>query len=201
MGGRHPPVPAPGEVLDLPGDRPRAAARGKQSGTPLGRPHAAPAPGVRGDRYGGPQAPARDRGRRSTPPRTRGTLAHPPPSSPTTRRTTELALRTGRTRACWAGARAEAGGRHPQGTRGPIRWPTTTRSKTIRDTAPSGRARYTRSETAPPRPEAQDTRRGRPGAPSSKTSSLRHRLQDPPRHARQLKHRRQPCRAQRHLSQ
>ena len=125
----------------------------------------------------------------------------PPPSSPTTRRTTELALRAGRTRACWAGARAEAGGRHPQGTRGPIRWPTTTRSKTIRDTAPSGRARYTRSETAPPRPEAQDTRRGRPGAPSSKTSSLRHRLQDPPRHARQLKHRRQPCRAQRHLSQ
>ena len=65
----------------------------------------------------------------------------PPPSSPTTRRTTELALRAGRTRACWAGARAEAGGRHPQGTRGPTRWPTTTRSKTIRDTAPSGRAR------------------------------------------------------------
>ena len=38
-----------------------------------------------------------------------------------------------------------------------------------------------------PAPRAQDTRRGRPGAPSSKTSSLRHSLQDPPRHTRQPK--------------
>lgn len=45
-----------------------------------------------------------------------------------------------------------------------------------------------------PAPRAPDTRRGRPGPPSSKTSSLRHSLQDPPRHARQPKHRRQPCR-------
>lgn len=47
----------------------------------------------------------------------------PPPSSVTTRRATELALR------------AKASGRHPQGTRGSIRWFTTARSKAIR---PSG---------------------------------------------------------------
>ena len=110
----------------------------------------------------------------------------PPPSSPTTRRTTELALRAGRTRACWAGARAEAGGRHPQGTRGPIRWPTTTRSKTIRDTAPLQADPGTHDQRRPhPAPRAQDTRRGRPGAPSSKTNSPRHRLQSCPRHTRQ----------------
>ncbi len=50
------------EGPDLPGDRPRAAAPRKQSGTRLGRQHAAPTPGVRGDRYGGPQVPVHDRG-------------------------------------------------------------------------------------------------------------------------------------------
>mgnify|MGYP000997529459 CR=1 FL=1 len=40
-----------------------------------------------------------------------------------------------RTGVRWAGAWAEVGGRHPQGTRGPIRWSTTARRKAIRDTA------------------------------------------------------------------
>ena len=48
-----------------------------------------------------------------------------------------------------------------------------------------GRARYTRSETTPLRPGVQDAGRGRPGAPSSKTSSLKDRFQGCPRHARQ----------------
>ena len=50
-----------------------------------------------------------------------------------------------------------------------------------------GRARYTRSETTPLRPGVQDAGRGRPGAPSSKTSSLKDRFQGCPRHARQSK--------------
>ena len=66
VGGRHPPASAPGEGPDPPGDRPRAAARRKQSGTRSGRPHAAPAPGVRGHRHSGPQAPDEKR-RYSTP--------------------------------------------------------------------------------------------------------------------------------------
>ena len=37
---------------------------------------------------------------------------------------------------CWAGAWAEVGGCDPQGTRGSIRWFTTAKSKTTRDTAP-----------------------------------------------------------------
>ena len=83
VGGRHPPVSEPGEGPDLPGDRCRAAVPGRWSGTPLGRPHAAPAPGVRGDRHGGPQVP--DEEGEDDPPRPRprhpGT---PPPSSPGT---------------------------------------------------------------------------------------------------------------------
>ena len=47
-----------------------------------------------------------------------------------------------------------------------------------------GRARYTQSETTPFRPGAQDAGRGPPGAPSSKTSSLKDRFQSCPRHAR-----------------
>ena len=48
-------------------------------------------------------------------------------------------------------------------------------------------ARNTQSETAPLRPGAQDAGRGRPGAPSNKTSSQRHRFQSCPRHAQQPK--------------
>ena len=48
-----------------------------------------------------------------------------------------------------------------------------------------GQPRYTRSETAPLRPGVQDTGRGRPGAPSSKTTSPRHHFQSRPRHTRQ----------------
>ena len=47
----------------------------------------------------------------------------------------EINASTGRTGVCWAGAWAEVGGCDPQGTRGSIRWSTTARSKTIRDTA------------------------------------------------------------------
>ena len=47
----------------------------------------------------------------------------------------EIIASTGRTGVCWAGAWVEVGGRHPQGTRGSIRWSTTARSKAIRDTA------------------------------------------------------------------
>ena len=136
MGGRHPPVPAPGEGPDLPGDRPRAAARGKQSGTRLGRQHAAPAPGVRGDRHGGPQVPAHDRRRRYS------TRFHSDRGCQYTSEQLsqhlgryEINASTGRTGVRWAGARAEAGGRDPQGTRGSTRWSTTARSKTTRDTA------------------------------------------------------------------
>ena len=71
------------EGPDLPGDRCRAAVPGRWSGTPLGRPHAAPAPGVRGDRYGGPQVPDEE-GQDDPPrpgPRHPGT---PPPGSPGT---------------------------------------------------------------------------------------------------------------------
>ena len=41
------------------------------------------------------------------------------------------------------------------------------------------------SETTPLRPGVQDTGRGRPGAPSSKTNSLKDRFQGCPRYARQ----------------
>lgn len=85
----------------------------------------------------------------------------------------------------WAGARAEAGRRHPQGTRGSIRWSTTARNKTVRDIAsqvePDTQVRH-----SPTPPGAQDTGRGRPEAPSNKTNS--------PRHTRQPKPCRQPCR-------
>ena len=57
----------------------------------------------------------------------------------------------GRTGVRWAGARAEAGGRDPQGTAEPTRWSTTTRSRTTRDTATQAEP-GTRSQTTPPRP-------------------------------------------------
>ena len=60
VGGRYHLYPHLGGVR-VPGDRPRAAARRKQSGTRLGRQHVAPAPGVRGDRHGGPQVPVHKR--------------------------------------------------------------------------------------------------------------------------------------------
>ena len=101
VGGRHPPASAPGEGPDPPGDRPRAAARRKQSGTRSG--HAAPA------------------------------------------------------LVCEA-----------------------------IDTA--ARRRPTRRDDIPLRPGAQDAGRGQPGAPSNKTSSLRHNFQGCPRHAWQPMH-------------
>ena len=189
MGGIHL-YPHPGG-LDLPGDRPRAAARGKQSGTPLGRPRAAPAPGVRGDRYGGAQAPAHDRGRRSTPPRTRGTPARlrparrppgGPRSSPSGR---EGPGRAGR-----------APGRKPAGA-------TLKEREGLSDGPPPQEARP--SGTPPPQVDlgTHDQRRPhpalghrtpgeadqerRPGPPSNTTNNPRHRLQSCPRHAQQPK--------------
>ena len=91
-------------------------------------------PGLRGDRHGGPQVP--DEEREDDP---------PPPGRGSQYTSTQLADHlesygtrpsVGRTGVCWAGAWAEVGGRHPQGTRGSIRWSTTARNKAIRDTAP-----------------------------------------------------------------
>ena len=178
MGGRHPPVPAPGEVLDLPGDRPRAAAPGKQSGTRLGRPRAAPAPGVRGDRHGGPQAPAHDRGRRYST-RTGGCQYT---SEQLARHLKGYGTRpsVGRAGVCWAESfnatlknervYQMVHHRKKQGHPGYCL---------------PGRARYTRSEMTPLRSGVQDAGRGRPGASSNKTSSLKGRFQSCPRHARQ----------------
>ena len=86
-----------------------------------------------------------------------------------------------RTGVRWAGAWAEAGGRRLQGTRGPIRWSTTARSKTIRDTAPPFRpspeqARNTQSETAPPRPEGT----GHPARPTRSTEQQDKQPETPP---------------------
>ena len=146
--------------------------------------HAAPAPGVRGDRHGGPQAPAHDRGRRSTPPRTRGTPARlrparRPPGGPRS----SPSGRAGPGRAGRAPGRKPAGATlkereglsdgpppqeaRPSGTPPPFR--------------PSPeQARNTRSETAPPRPEAQDTRRGRPGASTRTTEQQDKQPETPP---------------------
>ena len=90
----------------------------------------------------------------------------------------------GRTGVCWAGAWAEVGGCDPQGTRGSIRWciPQEARPSGI---LPPRSSWNTRSETTSSRPGVQDAGRGRPGAPSSKTSSLKDRFQSCPRHARQ----------------
>ena len=111
-----------------------AAARRKQSGTRLGRQHAAPTPlceaidmAARRCPYttGGDDPPTPGRGCQYTSEQLADHL-----ESYGTRPS------VGRTGVCWAGAWAEVGGRHPQGTRGSIRWSTTARNKAIRDTAP-----------------------------------------------------------------
>ena len=168
-----------GGGLDPPGDRPRAAAQRKQSGTRSGRPHAAPAPGVRGDRHGGPQVPVPRQERRSSYPG-RGCQYTSEQLSQHLGRY-EIIASTGRTR----GARAEAGGCDPQGTRGSTRWSTTARSKATRDTASQVDPGTHNQRQPHPAPRAQDTRRARPGAPSNKTTSPRHRFQSCPRHTQQ----------------
>ena len=90
----------------------------------------------------------------------------------------------GRTGVCWDNAWAESFNATLKNER-VYQMVYPARSKAIRDTAPSGRARYTRSETTPLRPGVQDAGRGRGGAPSSKTSSLKDRFQGCPRHAQQ----------------
>ena len=203
MGGRHPPVSEPGEGPDLSGDRPRAAAPRKRSGTPLGRPRAAPAPGVRGDRYGGPQVPVHDRRDGIPLDSTRaGAASTPPPSSPGTWRATALAPR-------WAGpgcagrvpGRKPAGatlkereglsdGPPPQEPRPPgIPPPRSTPVHTIRDssTPPRGtghRARPTRST------EQQDNQPETPLSKPSETHPAAHidALHCPDRQPRQATH-------------
>ena len=96
----------------------------------------------------------------------------------------EIIASTGRTGVCWAGAWAEVGGCDPQGTRGSIRWCIPQEARPS-GTLPPGSSWNTRSETTPLRPGVQDAGRGRPGAPSSKTSSLKDRFQSCPRHAQQ----------------
>ena len=127
--------PHPGG-LDLPGDRPRLLHEESSRGRHWGDSTRHRPPGVRGDRYGGPQTPAHDRGRRYS------TRFHSGRGCQYT--SAQLAdhleshgtrSSVGRTGVRWTGARTEAGGRDPQGTRGPIRWSTTARTKAIRDTA------------------------------------------------------------------
>ena len=150
-------------------------------------------PGARGHRHGGAQAP--DEERHDDPPRPGPAAPRHTSAQPADHSESHGARPPGgRTGVCWAGARAEAGGRDPQGTRGPIRWPTTASGKTARDTVSQVEPGAHEQRQPHPAPRAPDTRRSRPEAPSSKTSSLRHSLQGRPRHARQPKPRRQPCR-------
>ena len=96
----------------------------------------------------------------------------------------EIIASTGRTGVCWDNAWAEVGGRHPSRNERVYQMVYPTRSKAVRDTA-SQVEPGTHAETTPLRPGAQDAGRGRPGAPSSKTSSLKDRFQGCPRHAQQ----------------
>ena len=113
-----------------------------------------------------------------------GTASTPPSSSPGTWKATALALRrAGPGCAGRVPGRKSAGATLKNERVYQMVYPA--RSKAIRDTAPSGRARYTRSETTPLCPGVQDAQRGRGGAPNNKTSSLKDRFQSCPRHAQQ----------------
>ena len=157
------------------------AARRKQSSTRLGRQHAAPTP----------LCEAIDMAVRRCPHMTGETVFHSDRGCQYTSEQLGDHLESygtrpsvGRTGVCWAGAWAEVGGCDPQGTRGSIRWciPQEARPSGI---LPPRSSWNTRSETTSSRPGVQDAGRGRPGAPSSKTSSLKDRFQSCPRHARQ----------------
>ena len=110
-----------------------AAARRKQSGTRLGRQHAAPTPlceaidmAARRCPYttGGDDPPTPGRGCQYTSEQLADHL-----ESYGTRPSVD------RTGVCWAGAWAEVGGRHPQRTKEPTPMVYPTRSKAINDTA------------------------------------------------------------------
>ena len=137
---------------------------------------------MRGDRYGSPQVPVHDR--RNDPPAPGRGCQYTSEQLGDHLESYGTRPSVGRTGVCWAGAWAEVGGCDPQGTRGSIRWciPQEARPSGI---LPPGSSWNTRSETTPLRPGVQDAGRGRPGAPSSKTSSLKDRFQSCPRHARQ----------------
>ena len=132
VGGRHPPVSAPGEE----GSICLATAPGCCTKKAVGYAIGATARGtdsvVRGDRYGGPQVPAHDR--RDDLPLGPGVPVHLRAALPASGRY-EIIASTGRTGVCWDNAWAEVGGRHPQGTKEPTPMVYPARSKAIRDTA------------------------------------------------------------------
>ena len=170
------------------------AARRKRSGTRLGRPHAAPVlvceaidmaarkcPYTTGETILLPRAvaPRYTSAQFAYHPEGHGTL---PP--------------VGRTGMRWAGARAEAGRRHPQGTRGSIRWSTTARSETVRDIAsqvePDTQVRHS---PTPPRCTGHRTRMTRSTEQQDKQPETH------PTAQALLATLPTPCRAQRRLSQ
>ena len=138
---------------------------------------------VRGDRYGGPQVPVHDRGRRSS---------YPGPGLPVHLRAARRPPGELRHSPLGGQDRGVLGGCLGRSRRAPP----SKNERAHADGVPHkkqghqryclpGRARYTRSETTPLRPGVQDAGRGRGGAPSNKTSSLKDRFQSRPRHARQ----------------
>ena len=158
-----------------------AAARGKQSGTPLGRQHAAPTPlceaidmaarrrpHTTGETIPlGPGVPAHLRPARQAPER----LRHSPFG--------------GKDRDVLGGCLGGSRRARPSRNERAYQMVHHRKNQGHPGYRLPGQPRYTRSETAPLRPGAQDAGRGRPGAPSSKTSSLKDRFQSRPRHARQ----------------
>ena len=178
VGGRHPPVSAPGRCSICLATVAGCCTR-KAVGYATGATARGTGPWCARRSIWRPAGARTRQGETILPPRTGG-ASTPPPSSATTWRATALALRAGRTGVCWAGAWAEAGGRDPEGTRGSTRWSTTARSKTTRDTAPlrpsPEQARNTRTETAPPRPEGT----GHPAKPTRSTEQQDKQLETQP---------------------
>ena len=160
---------------------PPAAARRKQSGTRLGRQHAAPTP----------LCEAIDMAVRRCPHTTGETIFHSDRGCQYTSEQLsqhlgryEIIASTGRTGVCWDNAWAESFNATLKNER--VYQMVHHRKKQGHPGyCLPGRARYTRSETTLLCPGVQDAGRGRPGAPSSKTSSLKDRFQSCPRHAQQ----------------
>ena len=133
---------------------------------------------VRGDRYGGPQVPVHDRGRRSS---------YPGPGLP-------VHLRAAR-RPPGELRHSPLGGQDRGVLGGSRRAPPSRNERVyqmVHHRKKQGHPGYCpldragiRSETTSLRPGVQDAQRGRGEVPSNKTSSLKDRFQGCPRHARQ----------------